>query len=139
MRIHVAQIKLRTRPKQILINPALDLTCGGSLEYDNSVVDLLRWCVKAYVSSEEDIFHPYVSPLIADDVAGAAPALLVLAEQDPLCSGGTLFGQKLIDAGVDAEVFIQKGVGHLSGDWSAATKRAEPSLEVVVESLLKLG
>lgn len=52
------------------------------------------------------------APLLADDVAGVAPAWIALAECDPLVDEGVLYGDKLRMAGVAVELEIYRGVVH---------------------------
>ncbi len=52
------------------------------------------------------------APLHADDVEGVAPALLVLAECDPLVDEGLAYGDRLRAAGVGVELELVRGVTH---------------------------
>ena len=57
----------------------------------------------AYLPDESDWDHPEVSPLLADDLAGLAPTLLVTAGFDPLRFDGDAYGRRLAEAGVPLE------------------------------------
>ena len=52
------------------------------------------------------------APLHADDVEGVAPALIVLAECDPLVDEGLAYGDRLRAAGVAVELALVRGVTH---------------------------
>ncbi|MDI1244489.1 MAG: alpha/beta hydrolase [Rhodoferax sp.] len=52
------------------------------------------------------------APLMADDVEGAAPAWLGLAECDPLVDEGLQYADKLRAAGVGVDLDIYRGVTH---------------------------
>lgn len=70
---------------QVLINPAPDLSCEGTVEPQDNQLDFLRWQVKMYLENPEDIYHPYVSPSLAKDLTYLPTALILLAEHDDLC------------------------------------------------------
>lgn len=52
------------------------------------------------------------APLLADDVAGVAPAWLALAECDPLLDEGVAYADRLRMAGVAVDLDIYRGVVH---------------------------
>jgi len=57
----------------------------------------------AYVPDEADWDDPAVSPLLAEDLAGAAPALVVTAGFDPLHYDDDAYADRLVKAGVEVE------------------------------------
>jgi len=57
----------------------------------------------AYLPDESDWDHPEASPMLADDLAGLAPTLLVTAGFDPLRFDGDAYGRRLAEAGVPVE------------------------------------
>jgi acetyl esterase len=52
------------------------------------------------------------APLEADDLAGVAPACLILAECDPLVDEGIAYGDRLRAAGVTVALELERGVTH---------------------------
>ncbi|XQA78601.1 alpha/beta hydrolase [Xanthomonas sacchari] len=53
-----------------------------------------------------------ISPVVAPDVAGVAPALVVLAERDALHDEGLHYAQRLREAGVETLVRVHPGMIH---------------------------
>ena len=61
----------------------------------------ITWFMDCYLRSDADLSHPLVSPLIAESVAGVAPAWVMTAGFDPLRDEGTAYAKRLIEAGVE--------------------------------------
>jgi acetyl esterase len=125
---------------QILINPATDLTCNGTLEQQGDARDTLRWFVRQYVTDPEDVYNNLASPLRAPDLSQLPPALIILAEYDDLRADGQQYANRLLKAGVSTKTYTQYGVDHLGKEAARASKRAQESLRVAVWQLrLMLG
>ena len=56
--------------------------------------------------------HPWVSPLLADDHSGLAPAYLAVGGFDPLRDEGLAYGEKLREAGVPVALRRHDGMVH---------------------------
>lgn len=131
----------RSGPKidlQVLINPAPDLTCNGTIERKNDALDILRWQAFQYVSDPADINNPYVSPSAATELGGLPEAVVLLAEKDDLHNAGQKYADQLLAAGVPTFVYCQQGIGHLAGDGARATLRAQESLDIAITALQKV-
>lgn len=120
---------------QVLINPAPDLRCNGTIEPQDDSLDILRWQASHYVSTSEEVNNPYVSPLNASDLSNLPTTLVLLAENDELRSDGECFVRRLKESGVPTFVYLQKGIGHLAGHGARASLQAKESLEVTVIAL----
>jgi len=120
---------------QVLINPAPDLACNGTIFRKNDSLDNLRWQAFQYLSDPQDANHPYVSPLKAEDLSNLPPALILVAEQDDLRIAGEQYGQRLQAANVPAQIYCQKRINHLAGDGARASSKAEESLNVAVSAI----
>lgn len=99
---------------QVLIYPATDISKPyPSLKEHGEgkflTKDLLRWFGKNYPSDPTDW---RASPMLADDVAGVAPAFVVTAEYDPLRDQGEAYAQRLADAGVPVQARRYDGQIH---------------------------
>lgn len=128
----------RMKPRielQVLINPAPDLTCDGTIERQGDALDILRWQAFQYLSDPNDRNNPYVSPLVANDLSNLPRAVVILAEKDDLRDAGQKYADRLLEAGVPTQVYCQQGIGHLAGDGAKASLRVRESLDVAVKSL----
>lgn len=120
---------------QVLINPAPDLTCKGSITRQNDALDTLRWQAYQYLSDPNDSHNPYVSPLVASDLSDLPSALVILAEKDDLHDAGQQYADRLSASDVPTRVYCQKDIGHLAGDGAKASLKARESLDVAITAL----
>lgn len=94
---------------QWLIYPVTDMrgtTTSRTLFADGFLLTKrnMDWFQQAYVEgSGLDATDPRVSPLLADDLAGLAPALVITAGFDPLRDEGEQYAEKLRAAGVTVD------------------------------------
>ncbi|WLH13168.1 alpha/beta hydrolase [Pseudomonas hefeiensis] len=100
---------------QVLIYPAL----GGSAHLPSR-----HECADAPLLSSSDLdgysalylrgMQPscYAMPLLADDLSGLPPALVVVAQWDPLRDDGVLYSERLNIAGVSASLYVGEGLIH---------------------------
>lgn len=108
---------------QLLIYPATDLRSGFDPHYpsltDNAdrpplSTAQMREHMRHYLDDQpEHAHHWQASPLLADGHRGAAPALIITAELDPLRDDGIAYAQTLSRAGVD--VLLRNYAGHTHG------------------------
>ena len=102
---------------QLLIYPATDFRMNTPSIEENATgyfltKDDMIWFTNHYLNSEEDKTNPLASPLLARDLSGLPPALIITAQYDPLRDEGELYGQKLREAGVPVTVSRYAGVIH---------------------------
>ena len=73
------------------------------------------WYWRNYLSTPDPEVSgrdPLVSPLLAEDLTGLPPALVITAEYDPLRDEGERYAARLREAGVAAEVARYDGMAH---------------------------
>jgi acetyl esterase len=63
--------------------------------------DMMGWFQRHYLSSPEDRHHPYLSPILSDELEGLPPATILTAQYDPLRDVGAAYAEKLLAHGVD--------------------------------------
>ena len=81
--------------------------------------------LKSYISNEEEIYNPYVSPMLAKSHVGLPKAILAGAEFDGLRLHTEFYAKQLSEAGVDVTVFRYKGMTHAFIDKLGHVAQAE--------------
>jgi acetyl esterase/lipase len=109
---------------QLLNAPALDdrLETASMIEFtDTPVWDrhsaFLSW--RHYLGPDCSDVSPYAAPARAESLAGLPPAYVATSQFDPLRDEGILYGLRLLQAGVAAEIHNFPGAYH--GSESAVT------------------
>ncbi len=76
--------------------------------------------------------EPYASPLLADSLAGVAPAFVVTAERDLLRAEGDAYAARLREAGALVDHLVVRGADHY---FMTTPAQAAPILDRLVEVL----
>lgn len=92
-------------------------------------VDSMREAL-AYYLEEKDWQNPYAAPLLAKNLEGLPPALVITAEYDVLRDQGEAYGQRLQNAGVATAISRYDGMIH---GFSAFTKVLPEALQCIEE------
>ncbi|OLO37847.1 lipase [Alkalihalophilus pseudofirmus] len=102
---------------QVLLYPVTDFSFNTQSYIDNGKGYYLEkpamsWFAEQYLNNETEKSDPYVSPLLAKDLSGLPPALVITAEYDVLRDEGEAYAQRLKAAGVPVETTRYNGQIH---------------------------
>jgi acetyl esterase/lipase len=103
---------------QLLVCPVTDATMSTASYEENAEGYILtravmQWFFDHYVD-EADRRDPRVSPLLAEDLTGLPPAVVVTCELDPLRDEGQAYAAALEKAGVPVSSIFGRGQTHTS-------------------------
>jgi acetyl esterase len=90
-----------------------------------------------YLSNIAEARHPYASPLLAPDLSGLPPALVMCAQYDPLRAEGEAYARRLSDAGNSVEYHCWSGQFHGSQHLTALIPSEVAAYEIQVVQALK--
>lgn len=112
----VLALQAVVQPHTVAIAPKVQLLCypvtDASRTHDSRLLfgegyllenDTLDWFYQHYARSPEDLLDWRFSPLLAEDLHGVAPAIVLLAGFDPLLDEGRQYAELLARAGVEVE------------------------------------
>jgi len=102
---------------QLLVYPVTqrDYTTSSYQSYAEGYLlsrDSMRWYWDHYLHHPADASNPYAAPLLAQDLRGLPPALVITAECDPLCDEGAAYARRLREAGVSTTYSCYDGMIH---------------------------
>ncbi|MES1925569.1 alpha/beta hydrolase [Salinisphaera sp. T31B1] len=134
---------------QVLIYPATDLreaarkypSKGRNANVPPLTAELMAWFGARSVDANTDPLDWRVSPMLADTLAGTAPALVLTAGADVLMDEGVLYAARLADDGVEVDHAHYPGVIHGFIEmqaWLAATSDAMDRIATAVRAQLKI-
>lgn len=127
--------------KQVMVYPVTDLSSFDTPSYREFAEDHqltrkeMEWFRDEYLSNISDASHPHASPLLAKDLRGLPPALIITAECDPLRDEGEAYGKRLADAGVRVTCTRYAGMIHPFFSMSGALPQGLEAIEQVAASL----
>ena len=122
----VAQMAKEAGPDlrfQLLVYPATD---GSRFDTESYIanadgymltLDSMQWFWEHYADAEQRL-DPRASPLLAKDLSGLPPAMIMTAEYDPLRDEGAAYARALAGSGVETHYECASGLVH--GFWSFA-------------------
>jgi acetyl esterase len=110
---------------QILLAPTLDFTGSSPSIAQEPMAALVKAVVAPLYAPPDRWTDPLVSPLLAEDLSGLPPAVIVTGAHDPLRDDGRRYAQRLGGAGVDVwwreypmlhDVALPETYSQLTGD-----------------------
>jgi acetyl esterase len=104
---------------------------------------MLEWCRSHYLSDPAQATDPRVSPLLAADLSGIAPAMVVTAGFDPVRDEGRAYADRLQAAGAktvhrEFETLIHGFIG-MRGTLQAAARAMDEIAAGLRHELATLG
>lgn len=137
-----AVLSLRTRGEphrpalQVLLYPATDATRSlpsQALYKDGYFLTgrLMDWFYRHYLGGSEHLRHPDVSPLFAEDLRGAPPALIYTAGNDILRDEGRAYAERLREAGVSVAYREFESLIHGFNVMTGASEAARRAVEEI--------
>ena len=134
--------KLQAPLHQVLIYPVAnnDMNAPSYVENANAKPlnkAMMEWFVKHTFASPDQTADPRIALAKRTDLAGVAPATIVLAQIDPLRSDGEALAAALRAAGVPVTVQRYDGVTHEFFGMGAAVDKAKAAQQMVGEQLRK--
>ncbi len=127
---------------QVLLTPLLDASLSSpSIRLLGSGFGLTRTALEHFVGlylDGADPHDPRCSPLLAGDLAGLPPAVVVTAELDPLRDEGEAYAARLRDAGVPVSRRRYDAMVHGFAGMTALTPVAGQALDWLVDELVRL-
>ena len=88
----------------------------------------MEWYDAHYLGDLSQAEDPRASPLLAPDLSGLAPAYVTVAGFDPLRDEGIAYAQRLLEAGVEVELDIHRGLVHAFINMAAVSRACEAAL-----------
>jgi len=126
---------------QVLVYPVTtcDLDRGFDMTYEGYILyhDELLWHQDNYLSSPDQLQDPRVAPLFAD-LRDLPPAVVVIAECDPIRPQGELYIDALRSAGVPVSVYDAATLVHGFFGLDELFPEAAEAMEFVAEELKRV-
>ena len=129
---------------QALVYPVTDLSSFDTPSYTEFAEGhhltkaSMEWFRGHYLASS-DGHDPYASPLLAKDLSGLPPALVLTAECDVLRDEGEAYARRLQQAGVRVKLTRYSGMIHPFFSLSGAIPRAFDAFDEVADAVRNAG
>lgn len=98
---------------------------------------MMTWFWDHYCPELAERNNPLVSPLLATDLSGLPPALVMTAEFDPLRDEGEAYAERMAEAGVVVQVRRFDGLIHGFFSQVAVVEAAREGVDLAVNALRK--
>ena len=128
---------------QLLVYPVTDTSMSQPSYAENTDTQplhtsMMPWFWNYYLENDSQKTEKYVAPLMADDLGGLPPAIVITAEHDPLRDEGEQYAKKLADAGVSVNSQRFDGVVHEFFGLAGAVSKAKEAMTFAADNLKKV-
>jgi acetyl esterase len=126
---------------QAMVYPVTDLSSFATPSYQEFAEGYqltkaeMEWFRDQYLGSMLDAQCPYASPLLARDLRGLPPALIITAECDPLRDEGEAYAKRLQQAGMAVTYTCYAGMIHPFFSLSGAIPQALDAIQQVADAV----
>jgi acetyl esterase len=130
---------------QAMVYPVTDLSSFDTDSYHEFAEGYqltkveMEWFRDLYLNSAGDARNPYASPLLALDLRGLPPALVITAECDPLRDEGEAYAKRLQDAGVPVMRTRYPGMIHPFFSLPGALPQALEAYQQIADAVQAAG
>ena len=130
---------------QALVYPVTDLSSFATSSYQEFAEGYqltrteMEWFRGQYLANINDAFDPRASPLLARDLGGLPPALIITAECDPLRDEGEAYAKRLAEAEVPATCTRYPGMIHPFFSMSGAIPQALDAIQQIANAISAAG
>jgi acetyl esterase len=127
---------------QLLLYPITEPSMASASFRENAegyllTKTMMAWFWNHYCPDIEQRKHPLISPLMASDLSGLPPALMITAEFDPLRDEGEAYAARLKEAGVEVEMRRFNGFIHGFFSLAGIIEATREAVELVGTALRK--
>lgn len=125
---------------QLLVYPVTDSRMNTPSYQENANAKplnaaMMPWFWGHYLENESDGNDPYASPMMASDLSGLPPAIVITAELDPLRDEGEAYAERLAAAGVSVKATRYDGVAHEFFGLAGVVPTAKEALDNAADGL----
>jgi acetyl esterase len=130
---------------QVLVYPVTNLASFDTPSYQEFAEGYyltraeMEWFRGHYLARTEDAQHPYASPLLAPDLRGLPPALVITAECDTLRDEGEAYARRLAEAGVEVTCCRYGGMIHPFFSLTGVLSQGRRAIEQLAAAVRSLG
>lgn len=127
--------------KQVMVYPVTEVSRMDTPSYQEFADGYqltkseMEWFRDLYLRGPEDAANPHASPLLAPDLRGLPPALILTAECDPLRDEGEAYARRLESAGVPVTCRRYAGMIHPFFSLSGAIPQAFEAFDQIAAAL----
>jgi len=130
---------------QVLVYPVTNLAALDTPSYQEFAENHymtradMQWFRSNYLARPEDAQNPYASPLLAANLRGLPPALVITGECDTLRDEGEAYARRMSEAGVEVTSTRYNGMVHPFYSFAGALPQGRRSVEQVAAAVRFMG